>query len=108
MIEKGYYPVRMNFYGFWYRSKTEGSMMASIKSNKEKQRHAEEEIRKQAKKIKKNDDVIIVFLPNDEYSAIRDKLASYSLVENIHFFNVFSLLGMEKNSKDCYKLFLSC
>ena len=54
MIEKGYYPARMNFYGFWYRSKKEGSMMASIKNDKAKQQHAEEEIAKQAKKIKKN------------------------------------------------------
>lgn len=54
LIEKGYYPVRMNFYGFWYRQKKEGGMMASIKGNEEKQRHAEEEIKKQAKKIKQN------------------------------------------------------
>ena len=54
LIEKGYYPVRMNFYGFWYRQKKEGGTMASIKGNAEKQKHAEEEIRKQAKKIKEN------------------------------------------------------
>lgn len=54
LIEKGYYPVRMNFYGFWYRQKKEGGTMASIKGNEEKQRHAEEEIKKQAKKIKEN------------------------------------------------------
>lgn len=54
MMEKGQYPVRMNYYGFWYRSKKEGSMMESIKGNQEKQRHAEEEIAKQAKKIKQN------------------------------------------------------
>ncbi len=54
MIEKGYYPARMNYYGFWYRSKKEGGTMASIKNNAERQKHAEEEIAKQAKKIKKN------------------------------------------------------
>lgn len=54
MIEKGYYPVRMNYYAFWYRQKKEGGTMASIKGNKEKQQHAEEEIKKQAKKIKEN------------------------------------------------------
>ena len=54
MIEKGYYPVRMNYYAFWYRSKKEGGTMASIKNDKQKQKHAEEEIEKQAKKIKKN------------------------------------------------------
>lgn len=54
MIEKGMYPARMNFYGFWYRSKKEGGTMASIKNNKERQQHAEEEIAKQAKKIRAN------------------------------------------------------
>lgn len=54
MIEKGMYPIRMNFYGFWYRSKAEGSMMASIKSNKAKQKHAMKEIKKQANKIIEN------------------------------------------------------
>ena len=54
MIEKGYYPVRMNYYGVWYRKKKEGGILASITTNKEKQRHAEQEIKKQAKKIKKN------------------------------------------------------
>ena len=54
MIEKGLYPVRMNFYGFWYRSKKEGGTMASIKNDASRQNHAEEEIKKQAKKIKHN------------------------------------------------------
>lgn len=54
MIEKGYYPVRMNFYGFWYRQKKEGGTMASIKNDTQRQAHAEEEIRKQARKIKEN------------------------------------------------------
>lgn len=54
MLEKGMYPVRMNYYGFWYRSKLEGSMMASIKDDKVKQKHAMQEIEKQAKKIKVN------------------------------------------------------
>ena len=54
LIEKGHYPVRMNYYAFWYRQKKEGGTMASIKQNKERQKHAEEEIKKQAKKIKEN------------------------------------------------------
>ena len=54
MIEKGYYPVRMNFYGFWYRQKKEGGTMASIKNDSQRQAHAEEEIKKQAKRIKEN------------------------------------------------------
>lgn len=54
MLEKGYYPVRMNYYGVWYRQKKEGGILSSIKKNKEKEKHAEEEIKKQARKIEKN------------------------------------------------------
>lgn len=61
MLEKGMYPIRMNYYGFWYRSKAEGSMMASIKGDKAKQEHAMSEIRKQAKKIK--DDITALQFP---------------------------------------------
>lgn len=54
MIEKGMYPVRMNYYGFWYRQKKEGGIFSSISKNKEKQKHAEREIKKQAKRIRRN------------------------------------------------------
>ena len=50
MLAHDYFPVQVTYYGFWYRSKAEGSMMASIKGNKAKQEHAMSEIRKQAKK----------------------------------------------------------
>lgn len=52
MLEKGYFPIRMNYYGFWYRKKKEGGILDSINNNKEKDKHAKEEIAKQAKKIK--------------------------------------------------------
>ena len=54
MLENGYYPIRMNFYGFWYRKKKEGGILDSINKDKKRDKHAKEEIKKQAKKIKKN------------------------------------------------------
>ncbi len=74
MLEKGMYPIRMNYYGFWYRSKAEGSMMASIKNDKAKQRHAMEEINKQAKKIE--DDITAIQFPtstNFDYDSYPQK-----------------------------------
>lgn len=52
MLEKGYFPIRMNYYGFWYRKKKEGGILDSINKDKKKDQHAKEEIAKQAKKIK--------------------------------------------------------
>lgn len=54
MLEKGLFPIRMNYYGFWYRKKKEGGILDSINKNKEKDKHAREEIQKQAKKIKED------------------------------------------------------
>lgn len=54
MLEKGYFPIRMNYYGFWYRKKKEGGVLDSINKNKERDKHAREVIQKQAKKIKKD------------------------------------------------------
>lgn len=52
MLEKGMFPIRMNYYGFWYRNKKEGGILSSINNDKVRDRHAREEIAKQAKKIK--------------------------------------------------------
>ena len=52
MLEKGYFPIRMNYYGFWYRKKKEGGILDSINKDKERDKHAREEIEKQAKRIK--------------------------------------------------------
>ena len=52
MLEKGYFPIRMNFYGFWYRKKKEGGILDSINKDKKRDEHAKEEIAKQAKKVK--------------------------------------------------------
>lgn len=53
MLEKGYFPIRMNYYGFWYRKKKEGGILDSINKDKKKDEHARSEIAKQAYKIKK-------------------------------------------------------
>lgn len=54
MLEKGYSPIRMNYYAFWYRNKKEGGVLESFRKNKEKDKHANELIKKQAMKIKKD------------------------------------------------------
>ncbi len=51
MLEKGYYPAHMNFYGFWYRKKKEGGILDSINKDKKRDAHARKEIEKQADKI---------------------------------------------------------
>lgn len=51
LLEKGHYPIRMDFYGFWYRQKKEGGTLASINSDKKRDQHAREVIKKQARKI---------------------------------------------------------
>lgn len=53
MLEKGYFPIRMNYYGFWYRKKKEGGILDSINKDKKRDEHARSEIAKQANKIKK-------------------------------------------------------
>ena len=53
MLEKGYFPIRMNYYGFWYRKKKEGGILDSINKDKKRDEHARTEIAKQASKIKK-------------------------------------------------------
>lgn len=61
MFEKGYFPIRMNYYGFWYRKKKEGGILDSINKDKKRDEHAKEEIAKQAKKIK--DEVYAIQFP---------------------------------------------
>lgn len=53
MLEKEYFPIRMNYYGFWYRKKKEGGVLDSINKDKKRDEHARAEIIKQANKIKK-------------------------------------------------------
>ena len=51
LMEKGKFPVKMNMYGFWYRQRS-GSVRHTINGNKQKDKHANEVIRTQAKKVK--------------------------------------------------------
>ncbi len=62
MLEKGYFPIRMNYYGFWYRKKKEGGILDSINQDKKRDEHAREEIAKQAKKIK--EDIYAIQFPS--------------------------------------------
>ena len=52
MLSKGYFPIRMNFYGFWYRNKKEGGVLESFRKDKEKNEYANKILGEQAKKIK--------------------------------------------------------
>ncbi|MCI8760722.1 MAG: glycosyltransferase [Clostridia bacterium] len=62
MLEKGHFPIRMNYYGFWYRKKKEGGILDSINQDKKRDEHAREEIAKQAKKIK--DEIYAIQFPS--------------------------------------------
>ncbi len=64
LLSKGYKPVRMNYYGFWYRQ-SNTSRLNSIKQNKEKTKIAEKYIKEIGKSIKKN--VGAIQYPSDEY-----------------------------------------
>lgn len=61
MLEKGYFPIRMNFYGFWYRKKKEGGVLDSINKDRKRDEHARQEISKQANKIK--EEVLAIQFP---------------------------------------------
>lgn len=65
LLEKGHIPARMNFYGFWYRNKKEGGILASINADKQKDLHAKEVIQKQADKIKNDVKAIQFPIPFD-------------------------------------------
>lgn len=74
MLEKGYSPIRMNYYAFWYRNKKEGGILESFRKNKEKDNYANELIKKQAKKIK--EDVFALQFPtttNSKFDSYPEK-----------------------------------
>ncbi len=54
LLEKGYFPAKMNFYGFWYRQKKTGGVLSSINNDKKKDKYARKVIKKQADKITKD------------------------------------------------------
>lgn len=53
ILAKGYYPVKMNYYGFWYRRKKTDSRMNSINSDKQKAKIAKKAINRQAQRVTK-------------------------------------------------------
>lgn len=61
MIAKGKFPVRMNFYGMWYRRKEQGELAKS----KENEQRAKEIIQNTAKSIKKS--VTAIQYPKQDY-----------------------------------------
>lgn len=63
MIEKGYYPVHMSYYAFWYRRKKASSELKRAKENKKR---ALEIINNQAKKITKR--VNSINYPRENYN----------------------------------------
>lgn len=64
-LSKGYKPIRMNFYGFWYRRLDTGRLN-SINSDKNKASLAEKYIKNVAKKVKVR--VGAIQYPSSEYS----------------------------------------
>lgn len=53
-LAMGYKPIRLNFYGFWYRITGNSGVLNSINSNKAKKKNALKIMSGLAKKIKKN------------------------------------------------------
>lgn len=67
-----------------------------------------EEIENISLDFKKSRDIFLIFLNDDDYADIKNRLNSFGLIENVHFFNMFSLLGITGNNNLDYKLFMSC
>ena len=64
MLQKGYFPVHMHFYGLWYRRKEKGSLLKQINDPKNKENILRmEAIAKEAEKIK--EDVQAIELPQE-------------------------------------------
>lgn len=74
MIKLGMYPVRMNFYGFWYRKKAkeESELQQSNEDNKEKAmayvKKITDEIKCQYKKGAKNKLLAAIQYPKEDYN----------------------------------------
>ena len=64
LLAKGKYPVRMNFYGFWYRKKDKSE--SELERSKENYKRAQEIIKNTAKTIKKN--VKAIQYPKQDYN----------------------------------------
>lgn len=67
-----------------------------------------EEVEKVRLDFKKSKDVLLIFLPENNYSIMREMLHSYGLVENVNFFDMFTVMGISKKNNLGYKLFIDC
>lgn len=54
MLAKGYFPIKMNYYGFWYRNKKDSGILDSFRKDKAKNDYAMKIIGEQAKKVKED------------------------------------------------------
>lgn len=66
-IKKGYYPVRMNYYGFWYRIHDD-NRLASINVSEEKSKTAESYIEKARNEI--NEEVTAIQYPRENNNSM--------------------------------------
>ena len=71
LIAKGYFPVRMNFYGFWYRRKENEGERNRAKSNQTRDMQI---IQESASKIKERVKAIQYPIQNYNWDKIEDKL----------------------------------
>lgn len=77
LIAKGKYPVRMNFYGFWYRRKTVGELSRSSQNKKRNM----EIIKSSVKKIKKRVKAIQYPLSTYNWDIIKDNIKEIVIPE---------------------------
>lgn len=64
LLAKGYYPVKMNFYGFWYRRRN--GVLSSVNNNHEKDKEAKRQIKEIVKNIQMETEGI-QFPKSDQY-----------------------------------------
>lgn len=78
MISKGYFPVRINFYGFWYRRKiNDGELNRSTKNKEENMQIIKETIKKTKKPVK----AIQYPLQNYNWDIIEEKIEDIIIPE---------------------------
>lgn len=58
--------------------------------------------------FKKSRDVFLIFLSDKDYADISSRLCSFGLKEKVHFFNMFSLMGITNKNNINYEFFINC
>ena len=83
-LSRGYFPIKMNFYGFWYRRMSTGRL-GTINSNKSKTKIAESYLKKVKKNIKRRVGAIQFPISDEyEYNTYPEELEFY----NFDFMNL--------------------